>query len=67
MQLFKNVVIGDNDEDKLEDLAGYTGNIHQHRMDKLIKRVPLEEEQLMRIIHAKNKLKEIAMAFREID
>ena len=67
MQLFKNVILGDNAEDKLEDLAGYTGDIHQHRMDKLIKRVPLEEDQLMHMIHTNNKLKEISLAFREID
>ena len=51
------------------DLAGYVGDFHRHRIggEEIKKRIPLTEEELMEIMVKNDRLKEIALAFREID
>lgn len=50
------------------DLAGYVGDFHRHRIgDEIKKRVPLTEDELIKIMIKDDRLKEIALAFREID
>lgn len=36
-------------------------------MERKIKRVPMESQDLLQLLHSNNKLKEISLAFREID
>ena len=51
------------------DLAGYVGDFHRHRIggEEIKKRTPLTEDELMEIMVKNDRLKEIALAFREID
>jgi len=48
-------------------VAGYTGDIHNHRLQKNIKRQPIESTELLNLLRSNNKLKEISLAFKEID
>jgi len=66
-ELFKNIVLGENEEDKLEDLAGYTGDMFKNKMDRGIKRSPMEVEELFQLMANSNKMKEVSLAFKEID
>ena len=51
------------------DLGGYYGDFHRHRGEKseVRKRVPLTEVELIEMMLEKDRLKEIALAFRDID
>jgi hypothetical protein len=60
-------VLGENEDDKLEDLAGYTGDIHKNKMERGIKRLSMAVEDFLELVCRKNKLKEVGLAFKEID
>ena len=50
------------------DLAGYAGDFHRHRVDDAIKkRVALTEDELARMILDDDRMKDIALAIRQID
>ena len=52
------------------DLGGYVGDFNRHRGDKnkkIKKREPLTETELVDMMLEKDRLKEITMAFRDID
>ena len=51
------------------DLGGYVGDFHRHRVEdtETKKRVPLTETALIDMMLETDRLKEISMAFREID
>ena len=36
-------------------------------MERNLKRTPMETQELLQLLHANNKLKEVSLAFREID
>lgn len=40
-QLFNQIVLSEHEDDKIEDLAGYTGDIHKNKMERGFKRVPI--------------------------
>ena len=64
-----SAVSSDPNEELKMDLAGYMGDFHRHRIagDEIKKRIPLTEDELMKIMIKEDRLKEIALAFREID
>ena len=51
------------------DLAGYVGDFHRHRVngDEIKRRVAITEEELLQVMAQDDKLKQIALTFREID
>ena len=52
------------------DLGGYMGDFDRHRgekQSKIKKRVPLTEKELVDMMLEKDRLKEIMMAYRDID
>ena len=50
------------------DLAGYAGDFHRHRVDDTIKkRVALSEDELAKMILDDDRMKDIALAIRQID
>ena len=50
------------------DLAGYVGDFHRHRVDVDIKkRVAITEKELIKIMVKDDRMKEIALTFREVD
>ena len=66
--IFKNVQMQETNEELKMDLAGYVGDFHRHRVGTEIKkRIGFSEEELITMMVKDDKLKEIALAFREVD
>ena len=65
---FKNYKPEDTNEELKMDLAGYVGDFHRHRVDVDIKkRVAITEKELIKIMVKDDRMKEIALTFREVD
>jgi hypothetical protein len=66
--VFQKVKLEESNEELKMDLGGYMGDFHRHRIDHDIKkRVALTEAELVAMMAAEDRLKEVALAFREID
>ena len=67
--IYENVQMNRASGDMAQDLAGYAGDFHRHRVDKdaINKRIGLTEEELISMVVENDKLKEVKLALRHID
>ena len=63
------VALEETKEELKMDLGGYIGDFHRHRTDgeEIKKRTPLTEAEMVDMIYADDRFREIALNFREID
>ena len=68
-QVYDEYKLEETNEELKMDLAGYVGDFHRHRIggEEIKRRTPLTEGELLEMMLKNDRLKEIALAFREID
>ena len=67
-EIYEKIKLDESNEELKMDLGGYVGDFHRHRVSKEIKkREPMSEHELMVLMTADDRLKDITLAFREID
>ena len=67
-EAYEEVRLVESNEELKMDLAGYVGDFHRHRVDNDIKkRVAMTEGELIAMMLESDRMKEINLAFREID
>ena len=67
-KIYDDIQMEDSDEERKMDLWGYYGDQTRHRKyEGNRKRVALTEDELVQMMHENDRLKEIALALRDID